>query len=101
MDTVTLEIPAECEPLVRRVLALQEELHALALTAPEGTVLDACEALVVPKSRALAQQLLAEAVAQRVQSAEKKGPPSAPAPVAEPNRTVERRRGSSSRRSAS
>ena len=63
MATVTVEIPAECEPLVRRVLALREELQALALTAPDGRVLDACETLVVPKSRDLAQQLLTEAVA--------------------------------------
>lgn len=101
MATVTLEIPAECEALVRRVLALHDELQALALTAPDGSVLDACETLVVPTSRDLAQQLLADAVAQRVQTAEKKGPPSASARAVEPRRTAGRGRGNWSRRSAS
>ena len=72
--TVTIEIPAASEPLVRRLLALHDELTALALTAPDGTVLDACEAAVVPNTRDLARQALAEAVGRRVEAAEKKGP---------------------------
>src|SRR5258708_1714669 len=45
--TVTLEMPIEHEGLLRRTLALAEELHQLALSAPDGTVFDACEAAVV------------------------------------------------------
>jgi len=41
--TVTIEIPADSEALVRRLVALHEELEALALSAPDGTVLEACE----------------------------------------------------------
>ena len=88
--TVTLEIPAGCEPLVRQALALHEELTALALSAPDGTVLDACEAAVVPRSRELARQVLAEAVGRRVEAAEKKGPPSGGASAGGGRRTAGR-----------
>jgi hypothetical protein len=86
--TVTIEIPAASEALVRRVLALHDELQALALSAPDGTVLDACETAVVPPTRDLAQHLLAEAVARRVEAAEKKGPRSGSAPAAGPKKTA-------------
>ena len=89
--TVTIEIPAASEALVRQVLALHEELRALALAAPDGTVLDACEAAAVPKGRDLTRDLLADAVAGRVAAAEKRGPRSAPAHAARPRRTAGRR----------
>jgi hypothetical protein len=69
--TVTMEIPATSEALVRQLLALHEELQALALTAPDGTVLDACEAAVVPKGRELTNNLLADAVTRRIEAVEK------------------------------
>lgn len=71
--TVTIEIPAASEALVRQLLALHEELQALALSAADGTVLDACEAAVVPKGRELTKNILAQAVARRVEAAEKGG----------------------------
>jgi hypothetical protein len=71
--TVTMEVPIEHEPLLRRTLALAEELHQLALSAPEGTVFDACEAAVVSGGRDVQQRLLTEAVARRIEAAEKKG----------------------------
>ena len=72
-STTLIEIPAASEPLVRRLLAYHEELQALALTAPDGTVLDACEEAVIDRGRKLEQELLADAVARRIESAEKKG----------------------------
>jgi hypothetical protein len=33
--TLTIEIPADCEALVRKVLALNEEMKALALWTPD------------------------------------------------------------------
>jgi hypothetical protein len=99
--TVTMEIPADSEALVRRVLALQEELQALALTAPDGTVFDACEAAVVERGRELNNHFLAEAVARRVEAAEKKGRRSASVVVAGPRRTAGPRPGNSSVPSAS
>lgn len=71
--TVTIEIPADREVLVRQVLALQEEMEQLALTSPDGTVLDACETAIVEKGRNLSTKILSEAVARRVEAAEKKG----------------------------
>lgn len=89
-STITIEIPAASEALVRQLLALHEELHALALSAPDGTVLDACEEAVVPKGRDLAKRILADAVARRIETAEKRGRRSAPAPAAGPRRTAGR-----------
>jgi len=84
--TITIEIPAAREPLVRPLLALHEELQALALSAPDGTVLDACEAAAVPKGRELTKNLLADTVQHRIREVEKRGRRSAPAPVAKPKR---------------
>ena len=87
-QTVTIEIPAASEALVRQLLALHEELQALALSAAEGTVLDACEAAVVPRGRELTKNLLADAVTRRIAAVEKRGPRSAPAPADGPERTA-------------
>jgi hypothetical protein len=84
--TVTIEIPAASEALVRQLLALHEEMQALALSAPDGTVLDACETAVIPKGRDLTKQILADAVARRIETAEKRGPRSAPVPAVGPRR---------------
>jgi len=62
-------------------LALAEELEQLALTAPEGTVFDTCEAAVLQKGRKLQSQVLGEAVARRIEAAEKKGRRSVAAPA--------------------
>jgi hypothetical protein len=98
--TVTIEIPADSAPLVRRLLALHEELTQLALAAPDGTVFDACEAVVVDHGRVLNAQLLAAAVARRVAAAEKKGRRSAAVTAGEPRRTAAPRPANSSAPSA-
>jgi len=72
-----IEVPADREALVRRLPALTEELDHLALTAPAGTIFDACETAVVIGGRAVPQQMLEQAVARRLEAAEKKGPRSA------------------------
>lgn len=71
--TVTIEIPAASEALVRQLLALHEELNTLALSAPDGTVLDACETAVIQKGRDLNKRILEAAVARRIETAEKRG----------------------------
>lgn len=73
-STISIQIPASSEVLVRQFLAVIEELNDLALSAPAGTVFDTCESAVVTKGRELNQHLLSDAVARRVKSAEKKGP---------------------------
>jgi hypothetical protein len=70
---VTIEFDARFESSVRRALAMCEEMEQLALTAPDGQVFDLCEQAVVEKGRNLQAATLGEAVARRVEAAEKKG----------------------------
>jgi hypothetical protein len=70
---ITIEVDPQHEGIVRRALALAEEMEQLALTAPEGHVFDTCEETVVEKGRKLQSQLLGAAVTRRIEAAEKKG----------------------------
>jgi hypothetical protein len=74
---ITIEVDAKHEAIVRRALALAEEMESLALSAPDGTVFDACEQAVIEKGRKFQAQALGEAVARRIDAAEKRGRPSA------------------------
>lgn len=87
---VLIEVDARHEALVRRALALAEEMDQLALTAPDGAVFDACEEAVIEKGRKLQSQMLADAVARRIAAAEKKGRRSAPVSAAATRRTAGR-----------
>lgn len=86
--TITIEIPADSEAVVRQFLTFHEEVQALALSAPDGTVLDVCEAAVIDKGRDLHKNILAEAVARRVAAAEKKGRRFALAPAVGAKKTA-------------
>jgi hypothetical protein len=89
--TISIEVPANREAQVRRFLALIEDLDNLADSAADGTVLDACETAVVQKGRELSKQILAGAVARRVETAEKKGPLCASASAVGPRKTADPR----------
>jgi hypothetical protein len=91
--TITIEVPSSREAQVRRFLAFLEELENLADTAPDGTVLDACESVVIEKGRDINKQILAGAVARRVAAAEKKGHLCASANVVVPKKTEVARTG--------
>ena len=88
---VAIEVDAKHEAIMRRALALAEEMEQLALTAPDGAVFDACEEGVLEKGRNLQAQVLGEAVSRRIEAAEKKGRRSGCAPavakrkIADPN----------------
>jgi hypothetical protein len=86
---VLIEVDAKHEALMRRTLALAEEMEQLALTAPAGTVFDACEAAVIEKGRDLQAQLLSDAVRQRITAVEKKGRRSASAPAGGRRKTAD------------
>ena len=86
---VLIEVDAKHEALMRRTLALAEEMEQLALTAPAGTVFDACEAAVIEKGRDLQAQLLSDAVRQRIAAVEKKGRRSASAPAGGRRKTAD------------
>lgn len=70
---VTIEFDAQFEPMVRRALAMAEEMEQLALTAPDGAVFDACETAVIEKGREFNAKMLGDAVSRRLEAAEKKG----------------------------
>jgi hypothetical protein len=70
---VIIEVDARHEAIVRRALAVAEEMEQLALSAPDGTVFDACEKAVIDKGRNLQAQMLGEAVTRRIEATEKKG----------------------------
>lgn len=82
--------------LLTRVLAMQQELDSLALSAAHGTVLDACEEQVIVQGRELQTEMLEKAVARRVEAAEKKGRRCASVPVVSVKSTGGPRRGTSS-----
>src|ERR1700692_225216 len=90
---VLIEADARHEAIVRRALALAEEMEQLALTAPDGAVFDACGGAVIEKGRELQGQLLGEAVARRIEATEKKGRRSACAPADGRRRTEGRKNG--------
>jgi hypothetical protein len=87
-ETFTAEVTSAQAQILHQVLALMEELNDLALSAPDGTVFDACESAVVEKGRDLSKRILSDAVARRVESAEKKGHRSASVGAAGPKRTA-------------
>ena len=80
---VMIEVDAKHEAIVRRALAMSEEMEQLALTAADGQVVDVCESAVIEKGRQLQQQILGNAVERRIESAEKKSRRCGPARVGE------------------
>ena len=86
---VTIEVDARHELVVRRALALAEEMEQLALSAPDGAVFDACEEAVIHKGRDFQAQLLAETVVRRIEAAEKRGRRSASARAADRGKTAD------------
>jgi hypothetical protein len=70
---ITIEIDAQHEAIVRRALALAEEIQQLALTTSEGNVVQACEEFIIDKGRRWQGQMLGTALARRIEVAEKKG----------------------------
>jgi hypothetical protein len=70
---ITIEVDPQHEGIVRQALAWAEEMEQRALTTPEGCVLDTCEQAVIHKGRKLQSEVLAQAVARRIEVAEKKG----------------------------
>lgn len=72
--TLTLEVDTpEQEVLMRNFHAYVMELDQLALSAPEGEVLDQCETAAVTKGQDINRQTLQQAIQRRIHAAEKKG----------------------------
>lgn len=91
MPTLTIEYQDDAERLaLEQVIAYFAQLRQTALTAPDGTVLAACEQLTLREGRALLRCTLAAAVESRVAVAEQKGG----TPAAVPKRTPDAPRAS-------
>lgn len=85
MPTLTIEYRDETERLaLEQAIAYVGELHRLAVEAPAGTVLEACEGLALDRGRALLRSTLEAALGGRVARAEQKGGTPAPAPARTP-----------------
>jgi len=85
---ITIEVDTKHEAIVRRALAMAEEMEQLALSAPDGTVFEACEEAVIEKGRKLQGQVLGEAVTRRIEIAEKRGRRSVSVRVATKRKTA-------------
>lgn len=80
MPTGTFEYRSEQERVaIERAIAFVAEMHSLAQAAPQGQVLHACEGHALDAGRALLRCALQQAVQARVDAAEQKGGPPAPA----------------------
>jgi hypothetical protein len=89
--TVTLEVDSpEQEALVRCFHAFVQEMEQLALTAPEGQIIDVCEAAALQKGQAVTRQVLQQAVQERIQALEKKGRRCGPATAVSSGKTAAR-----------
>ena len=86
---VLLEVDARHESTLRRTLAMLEEMEQLALSTPDGAVFAACEDAVLRKGRDLQRHILSDAVARRIDAAEKRGHRSASARADATRRTVD------------
>jgi hypothetical protein len=71
--TVTLEIDASDEALLRDYAEFLGELRGLAAAAPDGAVLDVCEEAVIERGREQHRRVLERLVQARLDAAEKKG----------------------------
>jgi hypothetical protein len=86
MPTLTIEYQDDAERLaLEQCLAYFAQIRQTALTAPDGTVLAACEQVALCEGRALLRSTLAAAVQSRVAVAEQKGGPHANAPKRTPD----------------
>lgn len=80
MPTGTFEYRSEQERLaIERAVAFVAEMHALTQTAPSGQILAICEGHALDAGRDLLRFTLQQAVQARVDAAEQKGGPHAPA----------------------
>jgi hypothetical protein len=74
MPTLTIEYQDETERFaLEQCLAYFTHLRQTALTAPDGTVLAACEQVALRDGRALLRSTLVAAVDSRIAVAEQKG----------------------------
>jgi hypothetical protein len=69
---LTVEIDADLAPLLVDYAAYLEEMKQLANSAPNGTVLAACESAVIQRGRDHQRRALTQALQSRIDEMEKK-----------------------------
>ena len=93
MPTLTIEYQDDAERLaLEQCLAYFTQLRQIALTAPDGTVMAACEQVALRDGRNLLRSTLAAALESRIALAEQKGGQ----PASVPRRTPDARKASTS-----
>jgi hypothetical protein len=86
MPTLTIEYRDDHERLaLEQAIAYVTQLHQLALDAPDGAVLAACEQRALADGRTLLRSTLAAALEGRIAAAEQKGGRHAAAPPRTPD----------------
>lgn len=86
MPVLTIEYRDEAERLgLEQAIAFFRQMQQIAQTAPDGTVLAACEHVALQDGRRLLRNTLAAAVQARIDAAEQKGGPLASAPPRTPD----------------
>ncbi len=76
MPTFTISYETEAErALIEQAIAFVDQMRQLALTAPNGQVLDACEALALDGGRKLLRDAIQNTAQARIDADEKKLPP--------------------------
>jgi hypothetical protein len=86
MPTLTIEYRDDNDRLaLEQAIAYVTHLGQLTLSAPDGTVLAACEKLALSDGRALLRSTLAAALEGRISASEQKGGPPASAPRRTPD----------------
>jgi hypothetical protein len=86
MPTLTITYRDDAERLaLEQAIAYVAQMNHLALSAPEGTVLAACEQLALRDGRALLRSTRTAALEGRIAAAEQKGGPPASAPRRTPD----------------
>ena len=81
MPTLTIEYTSEAERLIlERAIAFVTQMRRVAIDAPAGTVIDACERVALTQGRTLLNDVLGAAIQGRADlaDAKKKGPAAAP-----------------------
>ena len=94
MPTLTIEYRDDNERIaLEQAIAYLGQLRQVAVTAPSGTVLEACESVALDQGRASLRTTLAAAVHARIALAEQKGGTPTPAPRRTPASPKARTRG--------
>jgi hypothetical protein len=91
MPTLTLTVEYQTEQeraALEQAVAFVAEMHQLARSAPDGQVIALCESRALDQGRRLLRDTLQAAAQARIDAAEQKGAP--PAPARAPTATTSR-----------